>query len=136
MHPWFVFCYRSSTIYVIYYFSPILLTLTDSISPMLTWIINICQELPKENIYLTIIFNSCGYIIQLIAALIYNELIICNFCNLNEYTKKYLQERENKELVPLRETENKFSHFDEKLNDTQKETDSSFISEADDNKSD
>ena len=29
-----------------------------------------------------------GYLFQLVAGLIYNEIIICNFCGLNEYTKK------------------------------------------------
>ena len=34
--------------------------------------------------------------------IIYNEIIICNFFGLDEFTKKKLQEREQKELLSLR----------------------------------
>ena len=129
------------TIYVIYYFSPILLTVTDSISPMLSWIINIIQKGFGKNPYRNSIFKGIGYLIQLIAGLIYNEIIICNFCGFNKYTKKYLQERENQELISLRVTEN--STMKNNINGVSKEdikedndNESSFISEADDNKSD
>ena len=128
------------TIYVIYYFSPILLTVTDSISPMLSWVINCIQKGPGKYAYINIIFKSIGYLMQLIAGLIYNEIIICNFYGFNEYTKKYLQERENKETISLRMTENSIKNngLNENLkdNDYPKENDSSYISETEDNASD
>ena len=127
------------TIYVIYYFSPILLTVTDSISPMLSWVINCIQKGPGKYAYINIIFKSIGYLIQLIAGLIYNEIIICNFYGFNEYTKKYLQERENKETISLRKTENSIKNeLIEKFkdNDHPKENDSSYISDTEDNASD
>ena len=128
------------TIYVIYYFSPILLTVTDSISPMLSWVINCIQKGPGKYAYINIIFKSIGYLMQLIAGLIYNEIIICNFYGFNEYTKKYLQERENKETISLRMTENSIKNngLNENLkdNDYPKENDSSYISDTEDNASD
>ena len=88
---------------VIYYFSPILLMVTDSISPMLLWI---CLILPEEEKIINIVFNALGYLISLISSLIYNEIIILNFCGFNKYTKKYILKRQQKETYLLRDTEN------------------------------
>ena len=73
---------------VIYYFTPTLLMVADSISPMLFWMILV---LPDETSKFNIIFNLLGYIITLFSSLIYNEIIIFNFCDLNKNTKKYLE---------------------------------------------
>ena len=129
-------CLQLFTVYVVYYFSPILLTVTDSISPMLSWVIKLIQKGPDKNPYLEISIKSIGYLIQLIAGLIYNEIIICNFCGFNEYTKKYLQEKGNQELIALRKTENSIKNGEIKDLNENKENDSSYISESEDNKSD
>ena len=90
------------TIYVVYYFSPILLIVTDSISPILSWIFENIFIYHFKNSAQEIILKIFGYLIVLFGALIYNEIIICNFCGLNKYTKKYLKERENQELISLK----------------------------------
>ena len=87
---------------VIYYFSPTLLIVTDIISPLLLWIIKIIF---RGETFLNIIFLGFGYSIALIASLIYNEIIICNFCNLNKYTRKYLEFRQKEEFGLLKRTE-------------------------------
>ena len=73
---------------VIYYFTPTLLMVTDSISPMLFRMILV---LPDETSKFNIIFNLLGYIITLFSSLIYNVIIIFNFCDLNKNTKKYIE---------------------------------------------
>ena len=130
------------SIYVIYYFSPILLTVTDSISPMMSWTINSIQKGLGGHPYINLFFNSTGYIIQLIAGLIYNEIIICNFCGFNEYTKKILQKKENEEIVLLRVTERTINNQDNgilkdngKIDENVKENDSSYSSDSDGNES-
>ena len=88
------------TMLVLLYFSPILLIITDIISPMLYWIVKTIEEgssIPD------IIFNPIGYIIILFSTLIYNEIIILNFCGLSKNTKKYVEERIKTELVELNE---------------------------------
>ena len=87
---------------VIYYFTPTLLMVTDSIGPMLFWM---AYELPKGEKKINIIFKFLGYFISLLSTLIYNEIIILNFCGFNENTKKYIEKRQNKELISLRNTE-------------------------------
>ena len=93
------------TLLVIFYFSPILLMVTDIISPMLTWIVSTIEgerELPG------VVLNPIGYLIVLFSSLIYNEIIIFNFCGLSENTKKFVEIRLNEESKDLRKTENQF----------------------------
>ena len=71
---------------------------TDSIGPMLFWIV---YELPKGEKKINIIFKFFGYFVSLFSTLIYNEIIILNFCGFNENTKKYIEKRQT-----LRNTEN------------------------------
>jgi len=116
---------------VIYYFSPILLMVTDSISPMLFWI---CLTLPdeaEEEKIINIVFNALGYLISLIASLIYNEIIILNFLGFNKYTKKYILKRQQKETYLLRDTENSMKTG----NAEEADNDSNLDEENEDNKS-
>ena len=87
---------------VIYYFTPTLLMVADSISPMLFWMILV---LPDETSKFNIIFNLLGYIITLFSSLIYNEIIIFNFCDLNKNTKKFVNKRLNLEIEEMQRTD-------------------------------
>ena len=81
---------------VIYYFCPEVFAISDIISPMLSFF-NKCIE--KNNTNLTdISINTLGYIIILLGAFIYNELIVCNFCGLNKNTWKAIEERGKEEV--------------------------------------
>lgn len=114
-------CLQTCTIFVVYYFSPILISVTDSLSPMLLWIINIIQKGVKDGESKNIILKSIGFFLQLIAGLIYNEIIICNFYEFNKYTKKCLTERQNKEQVLLKSRESSIesgNNGDDTQNDT------------------
>ena len=74
---------------------------TDIISPMLLWVattIQDGQDLPD------VVLNPIGYLIVLFASLIYNEIIILNFCNLSKDTKKFVELRLNEEKDDLRKT--------------------------------
>ena len=113
---------------VIYYFSPILLMVTDSISPMLLWIF---LSLPKEEKTINIVFNALGYLISLFSALIYNEIIILNFGGFNKDTKKNIEKRQHKESILLRDTENSIKTG----NTEEADNDASFNEENEENKS-
>jgi len=110
---------QTFSVLVIYYFSPTLLMVTDIISPMITWIIKSIEE--SQDIS-TIVIKSLGYFVVLIGSLIYNEIIICNFCDFNKNTKKFLNKRENEESTLLRKTENEINNKD--LNETQSDKES------------
>ena len=125
------------TNFVIYYFNPILLTVTDSISPMLSWILTILQDGPDKEGNFNLAIKSTGFFIQLVAGLIYNEIIICNFCGFNTYTKKCLQERQNEELISLKLSESSCqSEKNDGIKENENENDTSFNSDNEDNNSD
>ena len=90
--------YDILVIFVIYYLSPTILTVSDIISPMLYWIVVIIQNKDDSRNIINIILYGLGYLIALLSSLIYNEIIICNFCGLNEYTKKGLEKKLEEEL--------------------------------------
>ena len=87
---------------VLLYFSPLLLMVTHIISPFLNWIftaIHEGQELPD------IILYPIGYLIVVFASLIYNEIIILNFCGLNKDTKKFIEQRLFDDITDLKKME-------------------------------
>ena len=93
------------TLLVIFYFSPVLLMVTDIISPFLLWIALTIENKSSTEI-LELILNPIGYVIVLFASLIYNEIIIFNFCGLNKDTKIFIEERLYKESKDIKKTEN------------------------------
>ena len=88
------------TFLVVFYFSPMILTVTDIISPMLLWTVTTIEN---GSIMPDVIMYPIGYFILLLSTLIYNEIIILNFCGLSKNTKKYVEERIKTELVELNE---------------------------------
>ena len=117
---------QTLTILVVYYFSPTLFILTDIISPLLTWITKSIRNGEKS---INICLKSLGFFIVFFSSLIYNEIIICTFWNLEKNTKKYIEEREKEELQSLRVTENGIQNANQETNDNE----SSFYSENIDN---
>ena len=86
------------TFLTLFYFSPILVMVTDIISPMLFWIAKTIENGP---IMPDVIIYPIGYIITLISCLIYNEMIILNFYGLNKNTKKFVEKRQSEEAIEL-----------------------------------
>ena len=100
------------TLLALFYFSPTLIMITDIISPFLYWIALVIKDGGKMP---EVILNPIGYFIVLFSALIYNELIIFNFCGLNKNTKKFVNQRQNKELEDIKR--NKDALLSEDLED-------------------
>ena len=90
--------YEIFSFIVIFYFSPILYFVTDIIYCLVDWIIKMIQNgisIPDDILYLI------GYIIILLSSLIYNEIIILNFCGLNKNTKILVEKRQSQESIEL-----------------------------------
>ena len=82
---------------VVYHFSPELFAISDIFSPLFSFIA-LCIETNETNgtkIFLTVI----GYLIIAVASFIYNELIVCNFCGLNENTWNAIDKKAHDEIV-------------------------------------
>ena len=109
---YFILCFLFATILqiltllAVFYFSPILITLTDIISPMLLWILNSILEGCS---LLEGFMNFIGYLIVLFAALIYNEIIILNCCGFNNDTKKFVEQRLYKEILQIKRSDDEDS---------------------------
>ena len=77
----------------LFYFSPTLLIITNIISPFLSWIVFGIQDIDSYFKMPDVVLYPIGYIIVIFSALIYNEIIIFNFCGLNKDTKKFVNQR-------------------------------------------
>ena len=90
----------------LFYFSPTLIMLTDIISPLLLWIVTTIRK--GKLIMPDFALNLIGYIIVLFSALIYNEIVIFNFCGFNKDTKKFINQRIFVELNNIKENKEMF----------------------------
>ena len=82
---------------VVYHFSPELFAISDIFSPLFSFIA-LWIETNEENgmkIFLTVL----GYVIIAIASFIYNELIVLNFCGLNENTWKAIDQKAQQDII-------------------------------------
>ena len=89
---------------ILFYFSPILLLVSEVISPFLLWIVMTIENNNKTKLELAI--YPIGYIIVLFSSLIYNEIVIFNFCGLSQNTKKFVDQRMIKEISEMNKLTN------------------------------
>ena len=82
--------------FVVYIFSPEIFAISDIFSPLFSFIA-LCIEI-KETKILKIILTILGYLIIAIGAFIYNEIIVCNFCKLDENTWKAIDKKAKDEF--------------------------------------
>ncbi len=104
----FSFCYYLTNTLTLFIFSPVLLVSTDILSPFFRWIIDLIllpifdKELynikkDNQNSYLVVTFKLIGFIIVIIAALIYNEILVLHFCNFDKNIETNIQKRGDRE---------------------------------------
>ena len=84
---------------VCYYFSPEVFAISDIISPYLSFLSKVIEK--KNNDIVNIILNSVGYIIIILCSFVYNEIIVCNFCGLNENTWKAIDKKANEDYMGM-----------------------------------
>ena len=84
---------------MIMYFSPNLFILTNITGSMIIWISNLFTDKKGKN--KDLVFEGIGYFIILLSSIIYNEIIILNCFGFNSNTKKYINERRQKEEEDL-----------------------------------
>lgn len=94
----FSFLYFLFIAITLYYFSPILLVMTDILSQIIMWIVDTlifeCRQQTEENIAkYNYIFKAIGYFFIVISVFIFNEIIICKFCKMDYNISKKIRER-------------------------------------------
>ena len=80
------FGYFIFNILTIFNFSPYLNVLTDFLTPFLIYNISFIFEEKSSQKVTRFFCENIGYVLVILGALILNEIIILNFCNLNENT--------------------------------------------------
>ena len=88
---------------VVYMFSPELFAISDIWSPLFSFIALCIQT--KEDKWLKIFLTVLGYLIIAVGAFIYNELIVCNFCKLNENTWKAIDRKAYNDVIQVDTTD-------------------------------
>ena len=83
----------------LFHFSPTLLIITDLLTPLIQLFLpSFNNDNNNNDIDIKYkVLNIIGYSISIIAAIFYNELIICNFFGLNENTADNIKERSQSE---------------------------------------
>ena len=93
----------------VYFFTPCHFIISESISQIITTIINSTW---KDFYAVEIVFIYIFFVIILFAAFIYNEIIIINVCNFNKDTNKNISKRQLSEteeiLIKLKDIEKEF----------------------------
>ena len=111
---------------VVYHFSPELLVISDIFSPLFSFIAD-CIQLHEKNgvkIFLVVL----GYLIIAIASFIYNELIVCNFCKLNENTWKAIDQKAYNDMK-LEDTRDSFGYNEHYIIESIEPSDSETLEE-------
>ena len=86
----------------VYYFTPTHTIISENIMEIGYYIVDFKTNetiWKKEKFNLNIYLYPFIHVINLICSLIFNEIIIFNFCGLDRDTKVRIRERENKETV-------------------------------------
>ena len=78
----------------IYYFTPCHIFISEFLYQFILYIIDAAKGGNEFYSTMNIIFFSIGYFINLCCILIFNEVIILNFCGLDYNTKKRIEQRE------------------------------------------
>lgn len=78
-----------------FYYSPSHRSISDSIEILIIWINNVIFEFPN---LLLIIVNFIGFIFIIFGVLVYNEILICHFFNLDSQTKVEISLRGESEV--------------------------------------
>ena len=88
---------------MVYYFSPELFAISDIFSPLFSFI-SLCIQTNETNV-VKIILTVLGYLIIAVASFLYNELIVCNFCGLNENTWKAIDLKAHADVIGIDSTD-------------------------------
>jgi hypothetical protein len=84
---------------VVYHFTPELLVISDIFSPLLSFVAYCIESQEKDST--KIVLKISGYLIIAFGAFIYNELIVCNFCKLNENTWKAIDRKAYNDVIQV-----------------------------------
>ena len=104
----FSFGYYLTNALTIYLFNPSLMVMTDILSPIFRWVIEIYNEKEQENFLFIAIFKISGFLLIIFTAFVFNEFLILHFCGLDKNIQAKISERAKRDMKEINES-NSFS---------------------------
>jgi hypothetical protein len=94
------FGYYLSNALTIYIFNPSLMVMTDILSPIFRWVIEVFRDNEKtENNFIWIaILKGIGFIFIIFSSVVFNEILILHFCGFDKNIEGNLMIRANREI--------------------------------------
>ena len=97
-YVFFSLCYNTFHFLMNKHLSPTHRIISDSVSSIMTFIINVIVKNNEKSIGLYITLQIIGHILIIFGILVYNELMIIHRCGMDENTNKEIQGRATKEV--------------------------------------
>ena len=121
----FSFGYYMTNALTIYLFNPSLMVMTDILSPIFRWVIEVFKdkEYDEDKFILIGFFKGVGFLIIIFSALIFNEILILRFCEFDKNIEDNITKRANYEFnenntncsFSIDEEENKEKNYESEL---------------------
>ena len=94
------FGYYITNALTIYIFNPSLMVMTDILSPIFRWVIEVFKDKEyNENKFILIaFFKGLGFLIIIFSALVFNEILILGFCDFDKNIEDNITKRANNEF--------------------------------------
>ena len=97
----FSFCYYLTNALTIYLFNPSLMVMTDILSPIFRWVIEVYKEVNEKNFLFVAIFKISGFLLIIFTAVVFNELLILHFCGFDVNIEAKIKERAKSEAMGI-----------------------------------
>jgi len=127
----FSFFYHLTNALTIYIFNPSLMVMTDILSPIFRWVIEVFyyeeyKDNNKNNFICIAIFKGLGFIIIIFSSIVFNELLILHFYGFDKNIEANIMKRANNELIECNENSS-FSRDDDVDTDQSIESELSIV---------
>jgi len=128
----FSFCYHLTNALTIYIFNPSLMVMTDILSPIFRWVIEVFyyeeyKDKENNNFICIAIFKGLGFLIIIFSSIVFNELLILHFYGLDTNIEANIIKRANNELMECSEDTSSFSKDDDADTDKSVESELSIV---------
>ena len=121
----FSFLYYLTNVLTIYIFNPSLMVMTDILSPIFRWVIEVFldKEYNEKNFVFIGVFKGLGFFLIIFCSVVFNELLILHFCGLDNNIEANIQKRATNDI--LANNENSSFSFSRDYEDDVEEEDKS-----------
>ena len=95
------FLYYLTNAVTIYIFNPSLMVMTDILSPIFRWVIEVFKDkeyVDEDNFIYIAIFKGIGFTLIIFTALVFNEILILHFYDFDKNIEAMISERADSEL--------------------------------------